>query len=102
MNETAGKVQVVFFHFLHKYMKEREMAPELFMDVGSEGVDCASLLSRLEVPEDMVEAVFINGTARSIRDKVYAGDRVAFVPPGTPGPYRVLLGMRAKDGNRGK
>jgi len=41
-----------------------------------------------------IEGVFINGMAQSLdRGVVRPGDRVAFIPPGTPGPYRVILGI---------
>lgn len=52
------------------------------------------LADRLEIPRDLLEAVFINGTVfRPEAGMVKPGDRVAFIPPGTPGPYRLLLGI---------
>ncbi|MFO8056064.1 MAG: MoaD/ThiS family protein [bacterium] len=96
MDTDAGRVKVVFFHFLHNYRKERGQSSELETEVPAAGVTCRTLLSRLEVPADMVEAAFINGVAGGLDKTVRPGDRVAFVPPGTPGPYRVLLGMREK------
>ncbi len=52
------------------------------------------LADRLEIPHDLVEAVFINGTVfQPDEGMVKPGDRVAFIPPGTPGPYRLLLGI---------
>lgn len=54
-----------------------------------------ALLSLLDLPENMVEVIFVNGKA-SAPDMtvVAAGDRVALAPPGVPGPYRVLLGFK--------
>lgn len=52
------------------------------------------LARQLDLPEDKIEAVFVNGLVQRLDEGlVKAGDRVAFVPPGTPGPYRVYLGM---------
>lgn len=53
------------------------------------------LLSRLDIPEEMVEIFFINGRV-FLPDEamIRPGDRVALAPPGTPGPYRVLLGFK--------
>ena len=51
------------------------------------------LLEKLEIPRDQVEAIMINGLVRSFDQVIKPGDRVALVPPGTPGPYRVLLGI---------
>ena len=71
------------------------------------GIQCGN--AQLEVAEDMtieeliagfglgeyeVEGVLLNGRIVSRRHKLEDGDRLALVPPGTPGPYRVLLGMK--------
>ena len=55
---------------------------------------------RFELQEEKIEAVFRNGLIQSLDKKVFPGDRVAFVPCGTPGPYRVLLGMVGGKGRR--
>lgn len=53
------------------------------------------LLELLDVPENMVEVIFVNGKAASPElAEVSPGDRVALAPPGVPGPYRVLLGFK--------
>jgi molybdopterin converting factor small subunit len=44
-----------------------------------------------------VEVVFVNGRVQPIDTVLRDQDRVAFVPHGTPGPYRVLLGFKNKD-----
>ena len=41
-----------------------------------------------------VEAVFVNHLVVSKETKLPEGDRVALVPPGTPGSYRLMLGMK--------
>lgn len=40
------------------------------------------------------EAVFINGKAGDMDTTLRDGDRVALMPPGTPGPHRVLLRIK--------
>lgn len=62
----------------------------------SEEIKALDLAIKLEVPLEKIEAVFINGKVESIDHPVKGGDRVAFVPPGTPGPYRVILGFVQK------
>jgi sulfur carrier protein ThiS len=52
------------------------------------------LLDKLDIAQERVEVIFINGRATlPAMAIVKAGDRVALVPPGTPGPYRMLLGF---------
>lgn len=59
----------------------------------AEGTTVGDLVRGVGLELDDVEAVFINGHVESIGAFLHHGDRVAVVPPGTPGPYRVLLGM---------
>ncbi|MEW5762269.1 MAG: MoaD/ThiS family protein [Bacillota bacterium] len=57
----------------------------------------AELAARLELPLERIEAVFVNGKAYPLeKATVKPGDRVAFIPAGTPGPYRLLLGFVRK------
>ena len=51
------------------------------------------LLEMAGIGEKEVEAVLVNGTVRPFHHVLADGDRVAAIPPGTPGPYRMLLGM---------
>jgi len=60
------------------------------------GETVAGLLQRLNLAPEEVEAVFINGRVSPLSTVLEHGDRVALVPPGTPGPYRVLLGIRGQ------
>lgn len=59
-----------------------------------EGETVKGLMKKIGLSETDVEAVFINGRVSSLTTEFKNGDRVALVPPGTPGPYRVLLGIR--------
>ncbi|WP_028574976.1 MoaD/ThiS family protein [Desulfonatronovibrio hydrogenovorans] len=52
------------------------------------------LVQSLGLGLDEVEAAFINGRVAPLSTRLKHGDSVALVPPGTPGPYRVLLGIR--------
>jgi molybdopterin converting factor small subunit len=60
----------------------------------ADGATPADLLGQLGLALEAVEAVFINGKAGDMDVPLKDGDRVALMPPGTPGPYRVLLGMK--------
>ena len=52
------------------------------------------VITSLGLDKGKVEAAFVNGRVAPFTTKLRDGDRLALVPPGTPGPYRVLLGIR--------
>lgn len=53
------------------------------------------LAQRLELPGDKIEAVFINYKIFPLEEGyIHPGDRVGFVPYGTPGACRLLLGIK--------
>ncbi|WP_457553947.1 MoaD/ThiS family protein [Desulfobacula sp.] len=54
------------------------------------------LIRQVQLDPEDVEVVFINGKVASFDRIIQDNDRVALVPPGTPGPYRVLLGFKNK------
>ncbi len=58
-----------------------------------EGITVGELAARVGLEKGDVEAAFVNGKITSLDSTLHDGDRVGLVPPGTPGPYRVLLGI---------
>ncbi|MHB8157296.1 MAG: MoaD/ThiS family protein [Desulfocucumaceae bacterium] len=93
MEEKEKKtVEVRGFSFIKELFDKRGFTFPFFVDLLEE-CEASELATRLEIPLDLVEGVFINGIASGIGAKIRPGDRVAFVPPGTPGPYRVILGL---------
>ncbi|MCL6478963.1 MAG: MoaD/ThiS family protein [Peptococcaceae bacterium] len=87
------RVEVRGFSFIKDLLDRRQLPFPFYVDLPEE-CTAGELAKRLEIPADMIEAVFINGIVRRLNDIVRPGDRVAFVPPGTPGPYRVILGIK--------
>ncbi len=92
---------VVFnaFSFLQKKLKAQDR-PYANVEVDViDGGTAKDLVTAIGLEEADIEAVFVNGSVSSLDTVLGQGDRVAVVPPGTPGPYRVLLGMvgRKKD-----
>jgi len=90
-----NQVEVRCFGTLMKIFKDRGWPFPLKVDLPPHGITAADLAAMLGIPADGVEAVFINGRVQGLDSRVTPGDRVAFVPPGTPGPYRLLLGFTA-------
>ncbi len=93
--DSMDKVEVRAFGDLKRLFDERGWPFPLFVDLPA-GARAADLARELDIPLDKVEVVFVNGRVRRVDCSLAPGDRVAFVPPGTPGPYRVLLGFMDK------
>lgn len=91
-----NQVEVRGFGDLMKIFKDRGWPFPLAVDLPPQGITAADLAATLRIPMDCIEVVFINGRVQGLDCRVRAGDRVAFVPPGTPGPYRLLLGFTAR------
>jgi molybdopterin converting factor small subunit len=92
-DKGSGVVTIRLFSSLRALMKERGLPVCCERVVPREGKTGFEVAAELELPEERIEAVFRNGLIQGLDQKVFPGDRVAFVPRGTPGPYRVLLGM---------
>ncbi len=84
------------FSFLQKKLKEKGIEyanVSMTIDEGTRAIDVIGLVDL--TPEE-VEVVFINGKVGPMDTILKDKDRVALIPPGTPGPYRVLLGFKNK------
>lgn len=88
-------VEIRAFGDLRKLFEDRGWPFPYRINLLSE-TTAEDLVERLDLSPDQIEIVFVNGVARGLHSAVKPGDRVAFVPPGTPGPYRVILGFKNK------
>lgn len=86
-------VEVRAFMDLVAVFKQRNWFIPLLVSVKDE-LTGYQLLEMLNISLEKVEVVFVNGKAFIPGEVlIHPGDRVALVPPGTPGPYRVLMGF---------
>ena len=82
------------FSFLQKKLKKRDIEySNVAMKLGS-GTTVSDLILTVKLKSEDVEAVFVNGKVAPFNTIICDNDRVALIPPGTPGPYRVLLGFK--------
>jgi hypothetical protein len=88
-------VTVRMFGSLHTLRKERGLPTTAELEIAEEGISGAELAGLLDIPLDQIEGVFCNRTVYPVRHRIMPGDRVAFVPKGTPGPHRFFLGLYA-------
>ena len=100
-NKT-NTVSIRIFGFLRKYMDDQALPYALEKEIGPEGKAACDIALELGIPPKEVEGVFVNGIIENIYDPVFPGDRVAFLPYGTPGPYRVFLGMARENVERAR
>lgn len=59
-----------------------------------EGICVAELIAALGYEASAVEGVFVNHTVVPKTTILKEGDKVALIPPGTPGSYRLILGIK--------
>jgi hypothetical protein len=88
------QVEVRFFGKL-KTLADQKGWPFPYLVELDHECSALELMELLGIPEDQVEAVFVEGVAKPLDDGwVKPGNRVGFIPYGVPGPYRVLLGIK--------
>ncbi|MBF0258919.1 MAG: MoaD/ThiS family protein [Desulfamplus sp.] len=91
------KITLNAFSFLQKKLTDNGFS---FYNVEMEIPEKSTvndLLAILKLAREDVEGVFVNGSIASFNAKLSMGDRVGLLPPGTPGPYRVMLGIVKKN-----
>lgn len=84
------------FSFLQEKLKEKKIDYTNAAVQLEKGATAKDLVRLVQLSPEEVEVVFINGKVASFDTILQDQDRVALVPPGTPGPYRVLLGFKNK------
>lgn len=82
------------FSFLREKLKAKGIAYLEAPTQIPQGIDVHQLVAFLGLEPEAVEAVFINHTVRPKETLLQEGDRVALLPPGTPGSYRLILGLK--------
>ena len=96
--QETRTIEVRAFLHLYKMFKDKNWPSPLIIEL-EEPTTGTKLAEKLEIPLDEVEIIFVNGFAQSLDYQINPGDRVAFVPPGCPGPYRMALGFYSKNQN---
>ncbi|MDD3342398.1 MAG: MoaD/ThiS family protein [Sulfurospirillaceae bacterium] len=82
------------FSFLREKLAERNIAYlNAPMNV-PEKMSILGLIDSIGLDQKSVEAVFVNHKVMPKETIIHDGDRIALIPPGTPGSYRLMLGMK--------
>jgi len=64
------------------------------IEIPKQGVTGRELAEMLGMPLDEIECIMVDGRAQDLDYKITFCQRLAFVPYGTPGPYRLILGIK--------
>ncbi len=90
---AGGPVTVRMFGLLHLFRTEQGLPSTVEVEIPENGTTGRDLAEELGLPCEKIEGVFVNCTVYGIDHPIMPGDRVAYVPYGTPGPHRVFLGL---------
>jgi hypothetical protein len=101
-SENQNRISVGIFGSLRRYMDEQGLSYTFEKNLDRQGKAAYDIAKELSIPPEKIEAVFRNGKVINIYDIIMPGDRVAFFPHGTPGPYRVFLGMARENVERAR
>lgn len=92
MDESRA-VHVRLFGALHTWATKRGEPTAFEVEVPVDGVLARDLARSAGLPLDLIEGVFVDGRVHGAEQLILPGQRIAFVPKGTPGPHRVFLGL---------
>ncbi|MHB1136220.1 MAG: MoaD/ThiS family protein [Coriobacteriia bacterium] len=90
--QIPAAVTVRMIATLHTYRRDRGLPVRVALEVPEGGVAAAELARGLELPLHLIEGLFLNGRLVGLGASILPGDRVAFVPHGTPASHPAFFG----------
>ncbi len=82
------------YSFLQKKLREKQIEYSNVTMRVKEGTRAKDFIRQVQLSLEDVDVIFINGKVAPFDTIIQHKDRVTLIPPGTPGPYRVLLGFK--------
>lgn len=96
MEKSPNALEVRGFMQLYAYLKKTYGSIPVYFEI--EGpISGLELSIRMGIKREDIEVIFVNGFVEAVEYMLQPGDRVAFLPPGCPGPYRIALGFYGKN-----
>lgn len=77
---------------LHVHRRERGLPTTVQVSVPDGGRPASEIAAALDLPLAMIEGLFLNHVCTHLDAVVMPGDRVAFVPYGTPASHPAFFG----------
>lgn len=91
-----GRIELRAFMGLRKFFDEHGWSSPHYLAVETD-MTGEELLRFIGIASAEVESMIVNRSAIAVEEAViHPGDRVALVPPGVPGPHRLLLGIHGQ------
>lgn len=91
--ESESNTEIRMFGFLHSARKAKGLPVPARIFIPPEGRIAKEVAEELELPMDKIEGVFVNHLVYGLDQVLHAGDEVAFISRGVPGPHRYSLGI---------
>lgn len=96
MTERKNSLEIRGFLQLDKFLRNKFGTMPIYYPI--EGpISGLDLSIELGIKREDIEVIFVNGFVQEIDYIINPGDRMAFLPPGCPGPYRIALGFYGKN-----
>ena len=90
--QGTSSVTVRAIAFLDTFCKEHGMPTTMSVEVPENGVTAFDLAESIGLPVGRIEGIFHNYTVSGLDAIVMPGDRVAYVPFGTPASHPAFFG----------
>ncbi len=85
-------VTVRMIAMLYGYCQQRGLPTTVRLEVPPQGRSAREIALELQLPVERIEGVFLNHRGAGLDALVHPGDRLAFVPPGTPASHPAFFG----------
>ncbi len=96
MEKSSRALEIRGFLQLDAFLKKKYGKLPYFLEIDAP-ISGVELSQQLGIQREDIEVIFVNGFVHEVEYLIQPGDRVAFLPPGCPGPYRIALGFYGKN-----
>lgn len=87
MGRMTGTAEVRMLAFLHTHQRTHGRPTSVAFELPESGMSAEGIALALGLPMEIIEGLFLNGTLVGLGTLVRPGDRVAFLPYGTPASH---------------
>jgi len=96
MNNQSNIIEIRGFMKLYSFLKKKYGSIPVMYEIDGP-ITGFELAEEMEIIIEDIEVIFVNGFVQGLDYVINPGDRMAFLPPGCPGPYRIALGFYGKN-----